>query len=171
MSDIATIWSPAAGSADWLPSSPAQMIWTDEKGNSVVDQHGVPISAVFTAGEGLVSGNDLMTAVLISIFTDAEASPDDIIPDGSDDPRGWWGGPIGSKVWLRLRSKATPLVLATVQNDIQQSLAWLVENDVCARVDVLAEWTRPTLLGIRVLLLRNDGTRHALAFSRIWETI
>ncbi len=107
--------------------------------------------------------------MLISLFTDAEAGVDDAILDGSADPRGWWGGPIGSKIWLRTRSKATPLVLALVKNDIEQALAWLIEDDVAAMIDVETEWTRPGLLGARVVIRRVDGTRRALAFGRVWE--
>ncbi|WP_235210433.1 phage GP46 family protein [Caballeronia sordidicola] len=28
--------------------------------------------------------------MLNSLFTDRQARADDVIPDGSDDPRGWW---------------------------------------------------------------------------------
>lgn len=169
MADIATRWSPGVGTADWALSLPDQLIWTDGAGNAIVDQGGGLVSARFAAGEGLATGDDLLTAVLISLFTDAEAGPDDVIPDGTDDPRGWWGGPIGSKIWLRLRAKATPLVLALVKNDIEQALAWLLNDSVVATITVTTEWTRPKLLGAQVLLLRSDGTRRALAFSRVWE--
>src|SRR5260363_120954 len=42
--------------------------------------------------------SDLQIAVMISLFTDRQARPDDVIPDGSTDARGWWGKPnIGSR--------------------------------------------------------------------------
>lgn len=170
MADIATRWDVASGLADWGVSVPNQIIWTDENGNSVTDDHGQPVSASFRPGAGLEWGDDLLTAVLISLFTDAEAGPDDPVTDASADPRGWWGGAIGSKIWLRLRSKATPVVLALVKSDIEQALAWLVEDGVVATIDVTTEWTSPGLLGALVLLRRSDGTRRALAFSRLWET-
>ncbi len=169
MTDIATTWDAGRGLADWRRSLPSQVVWTDEHGNSIVDQAGRPVSTQFTPGEGLAIGDDLLTAVLISIFTDAEAGVDDAIADGSDDPRGWWAGPIGSKIWLRTRSKATPLTLALVKSDIEQALAWLIEDDVAASIDVETEWTRPGLLGARVEFRRNDGTRRAFAFGRVWE--
>lgn len=169
MTDLATRWDSATGAGDLGLSLPQQLIWTDEHGNSVLDLAGRPVAASFTAGTGLAVGDDLLTAVLISLFTDGAADPDDAIPDGSDDPRGWWGGEIGSKLWLRMRSKATLSALALVRRDIEQALAWLVEDNVAARVDVATEWTRPRLLGARVLILRADGTRRALAFAQDWE--
>jgi phage gp46-like protein len=171
MSDIATRWDAGAGSGDWALSIAQSLIWTDERGNSIVDEAGQPVAAEFTPGSGLVVGDELLTAVLISLFTDAQADPNDTIPDGTDDPRGWWAGPIGSKLWLRLRSRATPETAALIQHDIEQALAWLIEDDVAAAVEVTTEWTRPTMLGVRVVIRRTNGDVRALAFSHLWETI
>ena len=170
MSDIALRWDIGAGRADFALSLADQLIWTDEAGNSVIDQNGRPVASTFTPGDGLAMGDELLSALIISLFTDAEASADDVITDGSGDPRGWWGGPIGSKIWLRARSKATPSTLALVKNDIEQALAWLITDDIVARIDVATEWTRPAMLGASVFLMRQDGTRRSLAFSRLWET-
>ncbi len=171
MNDITTRWDVAAGLGDWALSLPQSLIWTDGQGNSIVDQHGQPVASEFTAGTGLVVGEELLTAVLISLFTDAEAELDDTIPDGTDDPRGWWAGPIGSKLWLRVRSKATASVPALVMHDIEQALAWLIEDGIAAAVEVATEWARPTMLGVRVVIRRSSGDVRALSFSNLWETI
>lgn len=159
MADIATRWDIGAGAGDWGAPQPGDLTWTDAAG------------VTHPADGDLFDGDDLLTAVLISLFSDAEAGPDDVIPDGSGDPRGWWAGPIGSKIWLRARSKEVAVVPELVRDDIQQALAWLIEDDVAASVVVTTEFTRPGMLGARVEILRNDGTRQALAFSRLWETI
>ncbi|WP_174296542.1 phage GP46 family protein [Sphingomonas bacterium] len=171
MSDIATRWDVGAGTGDWALSVAQSLIWTDERGDSIIDQAGRPVAAQFTPGTGLVVGDELLTAVLISLFTDASADLEDTIPDGTDDPRGWWAGPIGSKLWLRLRSKATPTVAALVKHDSEQALAWLVEDSVAAAVEVTTEWTRPTMLGVQIIIRRTSGDVRALAFSHLWETI
>src|SRR4051812_18257550 len=124
--DIATLWDTATGAGDWVLDPGSSTIWTDENGNSIVDENGQPVSSEFIAGSGLVSGCDLVTAVLISLFTDAAADTDDAIPDGSGDPRGWWAGAIGSKLWLRQREKATQTLLALVRDDCERALAWMV---------------------------------------------
>lgn len=169
MADIATRWSSTAG--DFALALPEQLNWTDEAGNSIVDQLGRPVSAVFAAGDGLLAGDDLFTAAIISIFTDATAEADDVIADGSDDPRGWWGGPIGSKLWLRTRSKKLPTTLALAKADLEQALAWMLADGVAASIDVATEWGPRGQLHARILFRRSDGTVRALAFDRIWETI
>lgn len=170
MADIITRWDTSRGVGDWVPTAANQVIWTDEDGNSVTDEDGLPVNSIFTAGGDLLGGDDLMTAVIISLFTDAAAAPDDVIADGSDDPRGWWGGPIGSKLWLRARAKQTDLTLALVKRDIEDALAWLVEDDIAASVEVMTEWVRPAMLGALVIIRRADGARRALAFSTAWST-
>jgi len=166
-----TLWDSVTGSGDWVLDPGSSSIWTDENGDSIVDEFGQPVNSVFVAGGGLVSGGDLVTAVLISLFTDAAAEDDDKIPDGSSDPRGWWAGDIGSKIWLRARDKPTPTLLALIKNDCERALAWLIEDEVLASITVETEFTRPTMLGVRILLLRHDGARIALKFSRLWESI
>ncbi len=169
MPDIATSWDVGSGTGDWTISAPAQLLWTDENGNTIVDEDGQAVSVQFSSGQGLVSGADLQTAVLISLFTDAVADEDDVIPDGSADPRGWWAGPIGSKLWLRTRSKALPALPALVKRDIEQALEWLLIDGVVAAVDVATEWTTPKMLGATVTFRRSDGARSALRFGRLWE--
>lgn len=171
MADIATLWNVDQAAGDWVLSAPSWPIWVDEAGNSIRDERGRPVGNAFIAGDGLVSGHDLYTAVLISLFSDAEAGPDDVVPDGSGDPRGWWGGAIGSKLWLRARSKATSTILALVKSDIMQALQWLIDDDVVAAIDVTTEFTRPSVLGAQIVLRRRDGARAALSFSRLWETV
>ncbi|MCW7416186.1 phage GP46 family protein [Escherichia coli] len=41
-------------------------------------------------GADLLTDDSLMTAVLISLFTDRRALTSDEIPDGTRDRRGWW---------------------------------------------------------------------------------
>jgi len=171
MADIATRWDTATGTGDWTIDPASQLIWTDESGRSIVDERGRVVSASFDPGSGLTDGGDLQTAVLISLFSDAAADDDDVIPTGSGDPRGWWAGPIGSKLWLRARSRPSPQLLALVKNDIEQALTWLIEDRVLSAIDVETEWTAPTILGARVVLRRSDGRRTELRFSRLWENI
>lgn len=172
MSDITTVWDPATGTGDWAFDPPSSLIWTDEYGASVLDENGLPISAQFSAGAGILAGSDLYTAILISLFTDRAADPDDVIPDGSGDPRGWWADPtMGSKLWLRERSKATPTLPLLIKNDIEQALAWLIEDDVVAAIDVTVAYLSPTAIGATILFRRRDGARTALRFSRLWESI
>ncbi len=172
MADIQTAWNADTMGGDWLlDPGTRSLVWSDQAGATIVDDVGQPIDAFFGANGGIVSGGDLFTAVLISLFTDAAAGDDDVIPDATRDPRGWWGGAIGSKIWLRLRAKTTDTLLEVVRGDIATALQWLIDDGVVAAIDVTTEYTRPSLLGALVVLKRSDGARTSLKFSRVWETL
>lgn len=175
MSDISTIWSPSLGLGDWyVPPVVANLI-IDEDGESIIDELGAAINdGLFAGGGDLRIGNDLGTAVLISLFTDGNASADDLLPDQSGDRRGWWGDlgadrPIGSKLWLRFRSKQTDVTLALVKNDIEQALRWLIDDGIAASIDVTTEWTRQGVLGCQIAIIRQTGPTAAVQFSWAWK--
>lgn len=147
MSDIITVWNPTLGLGDWvLPG--------------LTDAADLPESS---------EQSDLATAVLISLFSDATADDDDVAPDGAQDPRGWWAGPIGSKIWLRMRAKKTAALLAIVQADIVDALQWLIEDGVASSIDVLTEWTPPSMLGAQVTITRATGASENLKFAWAWK--
>jgi phage gp46-like protein len=82
----------------------------------------------------LTSGNDMHTAVLISLFTDGLARADD--PYEGTDRRGWWSDldndkPIGSRLWLLRREKLT-VTLPCAEQYAEEALAWM-KNDGIAR--------------------------------------
>ena len=172
MTDIATLWDVSLGAGDWAISAPSWPLWVDEHGNSIRDQHGRPIGNAFQSATGLVDDQDFYTAVLISLFTDAAASDDDIIPDGSADPRGWWGdASIGSKLWLLSRSKATADIPVRAKTYIAEALQWFIDGGIVASIDITTEWTRPSMLGAQVIFRRQDGASAAISFSRLWDTV
>lgn len=146
MGDIATFWSAERIGGDWR------------------------------LGPDLASGHDLETAVLISLFTDQTAAPEDTIPDGSDDPRGWWGDqgadrPIGSKLWLRARAKQTQGTLNTVHDDIVEALQWLIDDGVVGRIDVLTEWSRTRFLAAQVTLHRPGRGPTVFRYEVLWAQL
>lgn len=144
MSDISIAWSPALGRGDWVQ-----------------------------LGAQLQSGNDLSTAVMISLFTDAMAKVDDVIPDGTGDPRGWWGDdravPIGSRLWLLSRAKQTTETLARAQDYIAEALQWLIDDGVVARFDIVTEWTRAGQLGAQVVAFEQGGAALTMNSTSAWN--
>ncbi len=145
MADIAVIWNPALGHGDW------ELIGAQLSGDA-----------------------DLDTAILISLFTDAQANPDDAIPDGSNDPRGWWGDldedyAVGSRLWLLSRAKQTGETLALAQDYIAEALQWLIDDGVVAAFDITTEWTAAGLLGARVVAYKQNGTTVALNYNWVWQ--
>ncbi|MET3135269.1 phage gp46-like protein [Oxalobacteraceae bacterium GrIS 1.11] len=147
MSDTSTVWVRELGRGDWNLD-----------------------------GADLQSGNDLETAILISLFTDREANPDDVIPDGTGDPRGWVGDlgqpyKIGSRIWLLARAKQSPETLRLASDYIGEALQWLIDDGVVARFDITAEWSATSLLGAAVMAYQNNGSSIPMNFSWVWKAI
>lgn len=145
MSDISTTWIVETGTGDWSINSGA-----------------------------LASGDDLATAVLISLFTDRVANADDIPPDGGNDRRGWWGDagedvPIGSRLWLLDRSKLTTQVANTARIYMEEALQWMVDDQVAASVKVTTAIGGRNSLYSMVLITHFDGTSTPLKFSWVWH--
>lgn len=147
MSDITTVWRRDMGRADWDLST------------------GV-----------LQQGSDLQTAVLISIFTDRLAGEDDIIPDGTTDPRGWIGDegeqyPIGSRIWLLDRSKEVKETLDRAQDYLAEALQWLIDDGVVAGFEITTNWIRKATLGAVITAYQPNGTPVGMNFEWAWSTL
>jgi phage gp46-like protein len=162
MADVQHVWNPetAPSRGDWIIAPP-----------------------------GLATDRDLETAVILSLFTDASARADDVIPDLTDDRRGWWGNwespevvELGSRLWLLSREKSTEDTRRRAEEYAAEALAWmLVEDDpqwprVAARVDVEAEYLEvgpvpPATLALRIRIVRDDGTVSDLGYAWAWEQL
>jgi phage gp46-like protein len=162
MADVRTTWQPetAPWGGDWLMAPP-----------------------------GLATDRDLETAVLLSLFTDALADEDDVLPDLTDDRRGWWGDwespetiELGSRLWLLSREKSTEETRRRAEEYAAEALAWMLEDGpppwkrVAARVDVEAEWLEvgpvpPSTLALRVRIVRDDGTVYDHGYAWAWEQL
>jgi phage gp46-like protein len=113
----------------------------------------------------LDTGGNIETAVLLSLFTDAEATPQEIAGAGLDEQRGWWAdadsvrpagvGRMGSKLWLLSREKTT---LATL---------WLKQAGIAESISVLASRPRPGWLGFEISIVRPN--KLLPKFERFWE--
>ena len=130
------------------------------------------------SGGDLAKDDGLKTAVIISLFTDRRADDDDVIPDGTDDRRGWWGDigaidgdRIGSKLWLLSRSKQLTGVARQAEGYITDALAWLVDDGVARSVSAACEWVSMGVLAAAVTLTRPDGTPLTFKFANLWEAL
>jgi phage gp46-like protein len=154
MSDIRLVWDPLTGTADF------NMI-----------------------GAALELGHDLETAVLISLFTDGQADPGDIVYD--TDPRGWWadtyaafedpallslpGDRIGSKIWqvfVRPRNQDT---LNWLRDEASRSLSWMLSDGVASAIEVIPLFTGSGGVGL-IINLTAAGAPFRYAFDWSQET-
>lgn len=147
MSDITTVWVTNDGRGDWQ-----------------------------ITGGVLTQGNDLVTAVLISLFTDRQALDSDRLPDGTTDRRGWIGdlnaaSPIGSRLWLLDRSKHTADVLDKAQSYIAEAVQWLIDDGIVAGFEIGVQWaSASTLVGV-IIAHKPDGNQETINFNWAWGSI
>lgn len=125
----------------------------------------------------LEADDGLETAVLVSLFTDRRAVNDDLIPDGTDDQRGWWGDSfaaqandlIGSRLWLLSREKQQQSVLVRAQEYAREALQWLLDDRVSDRIDVTAEIVRTGVLGLLVVIHRPQRAPAEFRYDFNWQ--
>lgn len=131
----------------------------------------------FTVGGGaLVSEPDLNTAVIISLFTDRRAEPDDELPNPTGSRRGWWGDAlaerrIGSRLWLLSREKQLREVLNRAKEYAAEALAWMVEDGVAQQVTVDAQIVSTGLLGLSVQIDRNNAQPAVFRYELAWNQL
>jgi phage gp46-like protein len=156
MADVRTAWSPATAPfwGDWVIEPP-----------------------------GLATDHDLESAVLLSLFTDASALVDDVIPDGTDDRRGWWANwerpeaiVLGSRLWLLGREKSTEETRRRAEEYAAEALQWLLDDGVAAAVDVAAAYLEvgpvpPSTLALQIAITRADGTVYEKRYAWAWEQL
>ena len=149
MGDLALVWEPTAGSADL---------------------------AIDAELEDLLEEEGLRTSALLSLFCDRRAEPDDELPDGTSDRRGWWADEfaevendlIGSRLWLLDRSKRLGNVPVRCEEFVREALAWFLEDIVASEVEVVAE-TDGDRLAYLVTLHRPDAAPVSFRFAHVWE--
>ncbi|MGC6028796.1 phage GP46 family protein [Enterobacter kobei] len=144
MSDIRTLWpGPDGSDADW----------------------------VVVSGD-LQQGNDLQTAIYISLFTDRLARDDDPI-DGTD-RRGWWADtgeeyPIGSRLWLLRRQKLTVQVAGKAEDYCREALQWLLDDKVVSTVSVQSRIAYPRTLLLGIAWQEPGKAMQSVKYSWVWE--
>lgn len=144
MADILVSWDTAGTRADWV-----------------------------LVNGGLATGDPITTQILISIFTDRIAATDDEIPDGTNNPRGWWGDagadvPIGSRMWLLRRAKQTQDTLQRAFDYLAEALQWMIDDKVVTRFEIAVQWVRQSFLGATIVAHLPGGVP-AVTVSSNWS--
>lgn len=128
------------------------------------------------AGSPLADDDQLIRAVIVSLFTWRRANPDDAV-DGSR--QGWWGDAtasltgdrIGSRIWLLSREKLLPETFNRAREYAREALQWLVDDQVAAAVDVAAERYGRSGLALVVTITRADRRVTELRFADVWQRL
>jgi len=143
MTDITTHWNPSTGQGDWV-----------------------------VAQGDLATGDDLQTAIFISLFSDRQARADDDFE--GDDRRGWWGDtgsdyPIGSRIWLLRRQKLTLAVANKAIDYAVEALQWLIDDGVIASLSVNSQIVYPSRLTLEITYQKPGQTSNTVNYFWVWE--
>ncbi len=127
---------------------------------------------------GIATGDGLVTAVMLSLFSWRRARPDDDIPE--DSPRyGWWGDMLtgsgqktGSRLWLLQRRKLTNKTISDAVGYITECLQWLMDDGVASKIEVVPERNGIDRLDILIKIYRNmpNGSVE-LRFGSLWDAM
>jgi phage gp46-like protein len=150
LADLALVWSNVSGNADLV-----------------------------TIDDDVASDRGLMTAVILSLFTDRRAEDDDVPPSGdSGDRRGWWadqfasvgGDRIGSRLWLIDRSTLTNETLLKATQYVTEALQWMIDDKVVASIPVtVTRMSAPDGIMIAGELLQPGRDSVSFRFAHTWS--
>ena len=133
-------------------------------------------------GSRFAEDGGLETAVLMSLFLDRRANPDDEIPDGEDDPRGYWGDAFagdednstiedrtGSRLWLLRRSKLTDDTVNRAREYALEALEHFKTDGVASavRVETEAQGLETLAIGVEVDDQKGGTRRFDFAWDRL----
>jgi phage gp46-like protein len=118
------------------------------------------------ASGALETGNDLQTASLISMFTDAQADPGDIVY--GTDPAGVWidtyaaledpalptiaKDRMGSKIWQAFARPRTQETLNWLRDEIIRCHSWMITDGVASAVGANTFFIGPGRIGANVTI-------------------
>jgi phage gp46-like protein len=123
---------------------------------------------------GLRQDDGLETMVLQILFTDVRADDSDVLPDGTDDFRGWVGDTFsdqawGSKLWLLDRSKLTTEVRNKAVTYAQTALERHLKPDYARSVVVTGSIPQFQWLQLDIAITKRDGSPMSMSIKQRWE--
>lgn len=117
----------------------------------------------------------LQHAVLMSLFSDRRAEPDDEVPDNTGDRRGWWPDAIqndlfGSRLWLLDRAVVTDSTPALVEQYMREALQWMLDDGIATAIETEAERQDKDRVAASVTVRRDETLPDIeLNFEDIWD--
>lgn len=130
----------------------------------------------------------LASAVMVALNSDALADASEVLPDPrNDDRRGWWGDidaeqiwggwPLGSKIWLLIRAKVLGAgaregaTITRVETYIKIALQPFIDNQLCSSVSVNARQVNDQRIDATIILYRGPKSAIELQFQPLWSEI
>ncbi len=126
--------------------------------------------------------NDFLeTSMMISLFSDAPASTDELNRFNDDQlnkahNRGWFGSTYtagieyGSKLWLLERERRNQETLNLAEQYCKESLKWLINDGIASEINVQCYWNYDVLV-IVVEVIREFDENVVKQFSYVWANV
>ena len=147
---------------------------------SFTKKEDAPFCDIELYGNDILRNNTIISAIEIMLRTDRRATKEEYI-EGRNKSfpyklRGWWGdsfrsNPIGSKLWLMLRRKATNKVKMQCEQYIEEALAPLVESGAASKVNVFTEWISRGVLKVNVTVVAANDATVNYVYNMIWQEV
>ena len=122
-------------------------------------------------GGDLKGEKGLRTAVLASVFSDARAPADAVLPELGSSRGGWWAeepaSSFGSRVWLERRSVASKATEQRMTAALVEAFTWLSDEEIARGVEVRPSRLGDGALGFEVAIARGNARR----FELLWDQI
>ena len=134
------------------------------------------IDAIILDGD-IAADTGMRTAMLLSLFCDARAEDDDVLPAGDGDRRGWWADEfsdvpddkLGSRLWLVLdRGKRTPDIVPRLDERVRECLQWMIDDRIVDRFTVDIQ-TRTDGVSFSVTAHRPGREDLSVRFAHVWS--
>jgi phage gp46-like protein len=146
------------------------------------------IDALLLGDGSLDSSQALATAVIVALGTNRLASPTDILPDpDSTDRMGWWGDldaeeiwggwPIGTRLWLLIRSKIVGTearegaTITRVEAYIREALQPLITIRAASRMLVKVAHVDRERIDASIRLYRGPELAVDLRYEVLWDEL
>lgn len=138
---------------------------------------------------GLIDETEqLASAFMVALNTDALADVSEVLPDPrSKDRRGWWGDldaesiwggwPIGSKLWLLTRAKILDnsaregATITRAQRYIKAALQPFITKGICSQITVEVSQVNDRRINARITAYRGPKTTIQLEYSPLWSEL
>lgn len=134
---------------------------------------------------GLAADAPIETAIALCLMTDARARPEDRLPDGFDDRRGWWGDTVdvdtkhgeaalGSRLWTLRWALRDEETRQRAEMMCREALEPLLRQRVAQRIDVRTDLPPddPNRLDIEIRVIATVGDRPIAArYAVLWESV
>lgn len=119
----------------------------------------------------ILSADQLDTAILVSLFSDARAAAYEIVKPQLR--RGWVGDlekpedPIGSKLWLLEQARLTSATVAQATNFSKTSLAWMTRDEIALSVAAQARVGETSLF--MLITITKPHSRSETVLAALWD--